>query len=66
MAGFTAEDGKITQIQLYPITLSMGAPRSKMGNPKLSDETVLQYLAELSAPFGTELVIKDNVATIDL
>ena len=50
MAGFTAEDGKITQIQLYPITLSMGAPRSKMGNPKLSDESVLQYLAELSAP----------------
>ena len=66
MAGFTAEDGKITQIQLYPITLSMGAPRSKMGNPKLSDESVLQYLAELSAPFGTKLTIKDNVATIDL
>ena len=66
MAGFTAEDGKITQIQLYPVTLCQGAPRSKMGNPCLSDEKVLHYLAELSAPFGTKLNIKDNMATIDL
>ena len=66
MAGFTAEDGKITQIQLYPITLSMGAPRSKMGNPTLSDDKVLHYLAELSAPFGTKLNISDNMATINL
>lgn len=67
MAGFTAEDGKITQIQLYPITLCMGAPRSKMGIPHIADnDAVLQYLAELSAPFGTILNIKDNVATIDL
>ncbi len=67
MAGFTAEDGKITQIQLYPVTLCMGAPRSKMGNPHIADnDAVLQYLAELSAPFGTKLNIQDNVATIDL
>ena len=67
MAGFTAEDGKITQIQLYPITLCMGAPRSKMGNPHIADnDEVLKYLAQLSAPFGTTLTIKDNIATIDL
>ena len=66
MAGFTAEDGKITQIQLYPIDMRMGALRSKMGIPHLSDDKVLHYLAELSAPFGTKLNIKDNIATIDL
>ena len=67
MAGFTAEDGKITQIQLYPIDMRMGAPRSKMGIPHLAEnDDVLQYLAEISKPFGTELKIKDNVAYIDL
>lgn len=67
MAGFTAEDGRITQIQLYPITLCMGAPRSKMGIPHLAeDDSVLHYLAKLSAPFGTKLNIKNNIATIDL
>ena len=37
-----------------------------MGIPHLSDDKVLHYLAELSAPFGTKLNIKDNIATIDL
>lgn len=67
MAGFTAEDGKITQIQLYPITLCMGAPRSKMGTPHIAeDNEVLHYLAELSEPFGTKMHVKSNIATIDL
>ena len=66
MAGFTAENGKITQIQLYPITSCMGAHKSKMGVPHLSDDKVLHYLAELSAPFGTKLNICGNIATIDL
>ena len=67
MAGFTAEDGKITQIQLYPVDMRMGAPRSKMGIPHIADnDAVLHYLAKLSERFGTKLTIKDNVATIDL
>jgi poly-gamma-glutamate synthesis protein (capsule biosynthesis protein) len=67
MAAFTAEDGKVTQIQLYPIDMRMGAPRSKMGIPHLADnDDVLQYLAKLSEPFGTKMTIKDNVGYIDL
>lgn len=66
MAGFTAVDGRSPQIQLYSITLCKGAPRSKMGNPHLSDDKVLHYLAELSAPFVTKLNINGNIATIDL
>ena len=67
MAAFTAEDGKIIQIQLYPIDMRMGAARSKMGIPHIADnDDVLHYLAALSKPFGTTLTIKDNIATIDL
>lgn len=67
MAGFTAEDGKITQIQLYPVTLCMGAPRSKMGIPHIADDNaVLHYLSDLSAPFGTKMNICEHMATIDL
>ena len=67
MAGFTAEDGKITQIRLYPITLCQGAPRSKMGIPHLAESNaVLHYLADLSKPFGTKINVGETIATIDL
>lgn len=67
MAGFTAENGKITEIKLYPITLDMHLPRKEMGCPRLADDNaVLYYLQELCAPFGTELLIKENYATIKL
>ena len=45
----------------------MGAPRSRIGCPRLmQDDSVLQYLAELSKPYGTELQIEGNVATVKL
>ena len=67
MAGFTAEDGKITQIQLYPIDMGLNACRSKKGIPHIADNNaVLHYLAALSEPFGTKMEIGDQVATIDL
>jgi|LSQX01.2.fsa_nt_gb poly-gamma-glutamate synthesis protein (capsule biosynthesis protein) len=67
MAGFTAEDDKIKEIQLYPITLNMGTPRGRLGWPcLLNDKSVLEYLQELSAPFGTKLEIEDGKATIRL
>lgn len=67
MAAFEAEDGKITKIRLYPIDLHMELPRKEMGTPTLSDnDAVLHYLQTLCAPFGTQLEIQDNVATITL
>lgn len=67
MAGFTAENGKITEIRLYPITLNMELPRREMGNPRLADDgKVLHYLQTLCEPFGTRLDIKNNVATIHI
>lgn len=67
MASFTAEDGKITEIKLYPITLDMHLPRKEMGCPRLAqDDTVLHYLQTLCQPFGTVLTIENNIATISL
>jgi len=65
MAGFTAKDGKISQIKLYPIDLHMEMPRCRMGLPTLSnDDTTLKHLADISKIFGTDIVIKDGIGTI--
>ncbi|MBO5340144.1 MAG: CapA family protein [Oscillospiraceae bacterium] len=65
MAGFTAEDGEITEIKLYPIDLNMGAKRSRIGWPSVpEDDAVLHYLARLSEPYGTKLEINGGLATI--
>lgn len=67
MAGFTLEDGKITEIKLYPITLDMHLPRKEMGCPRLAeDNSVLHYLQTLCQPFGTVLDIQDTFAIIRL
>lgn len=67
MAGFTAEDGKITEVQLYPVTLNMDLPRGRRGWPcLLKDNSVLEYLQKLSEPFGTKLEIENGKAIIRL
>ncbi|MDL2248470.1 CapA family protein [Tyzzerella sp. OttesenSCG-928-J15] len=67
MAGMEIVDGKLKQIQLYPIDLHMEYPRSRRGFPTLkSDNSVLKYLEELSKPYGTEMKIMENMAVIDL
>lgn len=66
MAGWTMENGRITQVQLYPVSLGMGMPRPKRGTPVLSkDDKTLLYLAELSRPYGTRIRIEDHVGYID-
>lgn len=65
MAGWTIENGQVTEIRLYPIALGMEKKRSQKGVPVLTgDEGVLHYLSELSAPYGTEIVIRDGVGYI--
>lgn len=67
MAGFTAEDGQITEIKLYPIDMHMGWKRSRVGWPTVPENNeVLDYLAKLCEPYGTKLDIVDGVATIKL
>ncbi|MCL2497530.1 MAG: CapA family protein [Symbiobacteriaceae bacterium] len=67
MAGFNLVDGKITQVQLYPITLGMELPRSRIGWPSLlGDNAALEYMAELCNRYGTKVRIENAVAYIDL
>ena len=67
MAAWTMEDGVITQVQLYPISLDMHASRPHKGVPHVvHNDEVLNYLAELSEPFGTKIRIEGNVGYIDL
>jgi hypothetical protein len=61
MAAWTMEDGKITEVQLYPVTLNMEKSRSQKGRPVMNkSEKILKYLAELSAPYGTKIEIEDG------
>ena len=65
MAAWTMEDGKITEVQLYPVTLNMERPRAQKGKPVMNkSEKTLKYLAELSKPYGTEIEIVDGVGYI--
>ena len=67
MAGWTIEDGRLTQVQLYPIDLAMNAPRSQRGLPRLSgDEDTLRYLQNLSDRYNTKISIEGGVGTICL
>lgn len=67
MAAWDMEDGKTTEIRLHPISLGMERVRSQKGVPVMTgDEKVLEYLAELSAPYGTAMEIRDGVGYIRL
>ena len=67
MAAWDMEDGKTTEIRLYPISLGMERVCSQKGVPVMTgDEKVLEYLAELSAPYGTAMEIRDGVGYIRL
>ena len=67
MPSWTMEDGKITEVKLYPIELGMDKPRSQKGVPVMnhSNET-LEYLQEISICYGTKIDIQDGVGTVCL
>ena len=67
MAAWTMEDGKVTQVQLYPISLGLHDPRPQKGVPRMTgDEKVLAYLQQLSDRYHTQIRIEDGVGYIDL
>ncbi|NLA90094.1 MAG: CapA family protein, partial [Synergistaceae bacterium] len=61
------EDGKVKSIDLLALELGFGLPRSRSGWPApAKDSSILEQLAELSAPFGTKLEISGNRAKVIL
>ena len=67
MPSWTMEDGKITEVKLYTVDLHMEKNRAQKGLPELNySEKWLQYLADLSKPYGTEIEIRDGVGYVKL
>jgi len=67
---FDIEDGKISDIKLKPLALGFKKGRSLRGRPELADkeygERILKDIADLSAPYGTKLVIENGEGTIKM
>src|SRR5699024_5543972 len=59
------QNGKLTQLNLYPIELGYELPRFKRGWPVLSkNKQILENIKQLSEPFGTDIRIENNVGVI--
>lgn len=63
------EDGRLTEFQLYPITLTR-KPRPRSGLPMLADaeaaEKLTAHMGRLSAPFGTKIEFKNGKGSVTL
>ena len=61
------KEGRITRLELLPLTLSMGEDNLSMrGLPKLSDDlSFIDRLAKMSAPYGTKIYMKDGIAVCE-
>ncbi len=55
------EQGKLTKLELMPVELGFELPRSRSGFPAPArDTSILEHLAELSAPLGTKIDIQNG------
>jgi len=67
---FAIEDGRISDIKLKPLALGLKNGRSLRGRPELADkeygERILQDIAELSAPYGTDIIIENGEGLIKM
>ena len=59
------EGNEVVEIRFYPIELGWKAPRSQRGDPRIAPEAlgrkIIEHLAELSAPFGTQIDFEDGI-----
>jgi len=61
------EDGVLTKLVLMPVELGFGRPRSQGGWPEPNyDSGILERLAEMSKPYGTEIDIVDGLGYVRL
>ncbi|MBQ6823892.1 MAG: CapA family protein [Clostridia bacterium] len=58
---FEMEDGELKTLELMPIELQFDRPVWNRGNPRFSNKHgIIEHLAEISAPYGTEISIDDR------
>jgi poly-gamma-glutamate synthesis protein (capsule biosynthesis protein) len=62
------DKGQLQDVRIYPIWARQDAPISRRGLPMLAPpamaQKILQRLQKLSAPFGTQIAIENNVGVI--
>lgn len=66
----TFEDRAVRSIELHPISLGHGQPWPARGTPRLAEpavgQEILNWMAELSAPFGTAIRLEGGAGYIQL
>ncbi len=61
------QDGELTHLELMPVMLTFDVPRSRYGMPQIAkDKGIVEKLAELSKPFGTNITVKDGIGICEL
>ncbi|MBO4885500.1 MAG: CapA family protein [Clostridia bacterium] len=64
---WTYEDGALRRLELMPVELNFGAPRSVGGWPRpKSDAGILERLAGMSEAWGTRIRIEDGIGVVEL
>ncbi len=62
--------GKMTKLELHPISLGFGLPRSQRGRPILAAQSlgqkIIDDLRKFSAPWGTKIDYRDGVGIVTL
>jgi poly-gamma-glutamate capsule biosynthesis protein CapA/YwtB (metallophosphatase superfamily) len=66
----TWQNRMLTSIELHPISLGFGNPRTRRGRPMLANDElgrkIIEDVKRLSAPFGTRVEYRDGVGTVIL
>ena len=61
---------RLSKLELYPVHLNRSLPRTQRGRPMLAQGTqakrILRNVAELSAPYGTQISIRDGIGRVKL
>ena len=59
------EDGQLTKLDLMPVELGFGRPRSIGGWPMFApDRGIIERLAEMSGKFGTQIDIENGIGRV--
>lgn len=70
LASVHYENGKLTEVRIYPVDLGFSRPGSQVGIPKRPSpqvaKRILDEVVELSKPFSTKISIENGVGVIHI
>ncbi len=61
------QDGRLKKLQLLPVECGYGMSRASAGWPRFApDKGILERLAVMSAPYGTQMEIRDGIGEVKI